>query len=161
MPVAKVHSQWVSGALQFFDVATGTVLLSIDPTNLKTTLLNSTGVVKNLLVTVTLAQIQAGIVILPAAPGVTITPLSFRLIVNGTAGGSGNFVIQDTNGSPVAIVTVAEAQLTGQIVPATVSITLGAGYLAPLTAGKGIAIPASASLTTLTSITVSLDYVLS
>jgi hypothetical protein len=47
------------------------------------------------------------------------------------------------------------------IKPDTASITLGAGYLAPLTTAKGIQIPAAAGITTLTSVTVSIDYVLS
>jgi hypothetical protein len=119
------------------------------------------GVMLNLLTTVTLAQLQAGEIILANIAGATITVLNFRLVVNGTAGGSGNFILEDTNGAPVVIVTVAEAQLSGMIKPDTASITLGAGYLAPLTTAKGIQIPAAAGITTLTSVTVSIDYVLS
>jgi hypothetical protein len=34
MAMARVHSKWVNGALQFYDVVTGDILLQIDPTNL-------------------------------------------------------------------------------------------------------------------------------
>jgi hypothetical protein len=119
------------------------------------------GIVQNFTGVFTLAKIIAGInPILAGVANTTINILNFKILVNGTAGGSGNFILEDTNGTPVAIVTVAEAQLAGCISPSTASITLGAGFMAALTTGKGIQIPAAASLTTLTSVTVSIDYVL-
>ena len=121
---------------------------------------NAKGIGQGLLTTVTLAQIQAGKVILPGMPNCTIIPIHFVLKVNGTAGGSGNFILEDTNGAPVVIATVAEAQLAGVVSENTASITVGAGFLGALTTGAGVQIPASASLTTLTSVTVSLDYFL-
>lgn len=120
---------------------------------------------QTLITTVTLAQLQSGKIILAGAAGHTITPIYYKVVVTGTAGGSGNFILEDTNGTPVVITTITEAALntaansfiSSEI--ATTGVTQGAGMNAALTAGKGIQIPAMASLTGLTSVTVILEYI--
>lgn len=118
--------------------------------------------------TVSLAQLQAGITLIPAVAGYTITPIFYKFVIAGTAGGSGNLVLEDTNGTPVVITTITEAALNtagnGGVLSSEQVVsgkTDGAGMCAPLTAAKGIQIAAAAGITTLTSIFVCIEYILS
>jgi len=91
----------------------------------------------------TLAQINAGLVIMADDPFRTIIPVGFRLLVTGAFTTLTDVRLSDTAGSPVDIVTIAQAQLTNGAVFGTGSatgVTFGAGFAAPVTAGKGIQI---------------------
>lgn len=124
---------------------------------LKNVVLNYTG-------TVTLAEIVAGKVLIPAVAGRSIKPLRYFVSVSGSFAAGTSVILQDTNSSPVVITTMAVAALTdGSKISSEVAVdnvTDGAGLRAALTAGKGIAIPADAAMTTGTSIFVSIDYML-
>ena len=145
----------------YFDYTNGVLWMASGTTNMSWSVVaTSTPDLQTYAGNITLAQIQAGVVLVPNLAGYTITPIRYKIIVKGTAGGSGNLVLQDTNATPVVITTIAEASLAGILTSevAATGKTDGAGMCAPLTTGKGIQIPATATLTTLTGIFVVIDY---
>ncbi len=91
---------------------------------------------------VTLAQLNAGAVLVPEVPGRVYRPLGFFVKMNGTFTTCTDMRISDTNSAPVDIVTIVVAQMgTGLIHTEDAGThTLGAGLMADLTAGKGIQI---------------------
>jgi len=91
-------------------------------------------------VTVTLAEANAGKVLLPDAAGVTLTPVDFSVQVTGVWATGTSLDLTDTNGAAVNIASIAVAALTNGafIRPNSANVTLGAGFLGPLTASKGI-----------------------
>jgi hypothetical protein len=117
------------------------------------------------IVTATLAQINAGLVIVPADPLRTITPTGFRLLITGNFATGTDVRLSDTNGTPVDIVTVLTAELTNGAIIGTgggTGITYGAGFAAPLTAGAGVQIrDTGTAMTGGTSIQVMFDFILS
>lgn len=124
----------------------------------------SNSVSKTLLATATLAEINAGKVLLAAVTGKTITIVDFKAKVVGNFAAATSVEVEDTNGSPVAIASTAVAGLTdGAILNEVESnTTMGAGYLGSLTAGAGIAITKTGSdATGGTSITVKIEYTIS
>lgn len=142
-----------------FDGATGAnqlirVLIKAFPNAAGATLKNAT-------VTATLAQINAGLVLVPAVTGQAITVTNFTAIVNGTFLTGTSVELEDTNGTPVAVATFGEAALTNGaiLVPASSGVTLGAGFAAPLTTSKGLQVVNNGSAQTGgTSITFNLTY---
>jgi len=147
----------------YVDYTNGFVWSANGTTNTSWQFLEGNGAIRQTYVgTVTLAQLNAGKVLVAGITGYTLTPIYYKIVVNGTAGGSGNVVLEDTAGSPVVITTVTEAGLAGILTSeaAASGKTDGAGLYAALTSGNGIQIPASASLTTLTSLTVVIDYLI-
>jgi len=128
-------------------------------------LIDGANIMQSVVTTVTLTEILAGKTIVPDQAGVTITPMSYRIIGNGTkAGGSGDLTLTDTAGSPVVITTCVYANLPagGTYISSeavTTGNTNGVGLMGPLTAGKGIKIAMSAGLTTMTGFTVRVDYI--
>jgi hypothetical protein len=92
--------------------------------------------------TVTLAQLNAGHAILPDVPGRVIKPLGFFIQFNGAFTTADDIRLSDTAGSPVDIVTIAIAQAGNGVSHSHAhgTNTRGAGFLANLTAGKGIQI---------------------
>jgi hypothetical protein len=113
---------------------------------------------------VTTAQLNAGITLVAGVAGRTIRVLRYSMVVNGnySAGGGTSIIFQDTNGTPVVITTMAKAALTAgaKIASGTAitNVTDGAGMVANLTADKGIAIKADASLSTGTSVDICVYY---
>jgi hypothetical protein len=98
---------------------------------------------KHLVFTATLAQINAGYIFLPADPARNIIPIGFRLVVTGNFATLTDVRLSDTNGTPVDIVTIVQAQLTTGSIFGTGSatgVTFGAGFQAALTAGAGVQI---------------------
>jgi len=89
-----------------------------------------------------LADINSGIAIVPAISGITYTPLRFRLVPNGSFAALTDIRLSDTASSPVDIVTIAQAEAGSGVIHSDSSgtNTIGAGFLAPLTADKGIQI---------------------
>lgn len=93
----------------------------------------------------TVAEINTGKAILPAAAGITYRLVGFILhVVGAISGGAGTgILLQDTNGTPVVAATIAKAALTsaGIVLPSTPThCVLGAGFGKALTADKGLSI---------------------
>jgi len=133
-----------------------------NPLNLNGSVYSST-VTKTLLATATLAEINAGKILLAGVTGKTISVLDFKAKVVGNFAAATSVEIEDTNGSPVAIASTAVAGLTDGAILNEVeaNTTMGAGYLGDLTESKGIAITKTGSAATGgTSITVRIDYVI-
>lgn len=109
---------------------------------------------------VTLAEINAGKIIVPAVAGVTLTPVFFIARVAGTFAVGTSVELEDTNGTPVVVASLAVAQLSNGAVlfPGETGVTLGAGFGVGLTAGKGLAVTATGTHTTATSITFTVAY---
>lgn len=112
--------------------------------------------------TLTIAQVNAGATIIPAVTGKTLRILDYKLVSTGSMTQLTAIVLQDTNTSPVVVTTVAAAGLTnGTIVhPFTAThVTNGAGFLASLTASKGLALAKTGSTeTTATGLKVYVVY---
>lgn len=118
-------------------------------------------IVQFVLVTVTLAELNAGKVLVTGVSGKTITPLDFKMTVSGTFATGTSAELEDTNGTPVVVASVAAAGLgDGAVINETeANTTVGAGYLAPLTAGAGLTMTKTGSdFTGGTSITVRVLY---
>lgn len=100
----------------------------------------TTGSTQEITVTATLAQINAGLVIVPGVTGKRINVVDFIARVTGafTTGTSVN--LQSTNASPVVAVSLLEAALTNGavLVPGSANTTLGAGFGAPMGTGDGL-----------------------
>lgn len=90
--------------------------------------------------TVTLAQLNAGHVLVPAFGAVQFRVVNFVMLLNGTFLTSTDIRISDTAATPVDVATLAIAQAVdnAQLTPDSTGITLNAGWAAKLTAGKGI-----------------------
>jgi len=99
---------------------------------------------RTLVTTVTTAEINAGKVLIPAIDGVSIVPTGYAMVVAGAYATGTNIKLQDEADTPVVVVTALTAALTdGAKIPGdstVANVTNGAGYLAPLTAGKGLKI---------------------
>lgn len=91
-------------------------------------------------VVATLAQINAGLVLIPGVAGSKIRPLSYVARVAGGFATGTSIELESTNASPVAVSTIAEAALTNGAVltPASANTTLGAGFGAQLGTGDGL-----------------------
>ena len=133
---------------------------------------NGSPIVMTANVTIPLASIVAGnVTIVPAISGHTITPVYWKVIIAGTLGGSGSFILQDTAGSPVNIMTATYAAQGNFLVMGTgftaynsdgatlAGVTFGAGMNAALTASCGIVAAQMASLTTITGYQVIVQYI--
>lgn len=92
----------------------------------------------------TLAQINAGLVLIPGVAGQAITVNDFVLRVTGNWATATSVEIESTNVTPVGVVTETIAGLTtGAIIMPAVSDThqtLGAGFAAALGSGDGLQI---------------------
>ena len=97
--------------------------------------------------TITLAQINAGLTLLPAYPGYQIKVTNFCLKSTGAFAALTSILFQDTADTPVVVATFAQAQLTNGaiLVPASTGVTLGAGFSGNCTSGKGLQIIKSGS----------------
>jgi hypothetical protein len=99
---------------------------------------------------VTQAQLNAGQIIVPADPLRNIIPVGAQVIVTGSLSALTDLRISDTNGTPVDIVTILQAQLTNGANLSTyggTGITLGTFGLA-VTAGAGIQVRKTGSAAT-------------
>lgn len=91
----------------------------------------------------TLAELNAGKTIVADRAGHILTPVDLLLVFNGTFTTATDIRLSDTNGTPVDILTLAIAGATANTRignTSTSNITWGAGFLAALTAHKGIQI---------------------
>ena len=143
--------------------ADGTVTApTLNSTTLTVTNLSVSGrqVVYTAQTSATLAEINAGKTLVAGVTGKTIKVLGFKARSVGNFGGCTSVDIEDTNGTPVAIATVAVAAATNGALlgEATANVTMGAGYLGSLTSGKGIAVTATGTCTTATSMWIQVLY---
>jgi hypothetical protein len=118
------------------------------------------GGVKNAIFTVTQAQVNAGLTLIPAVAGQTIYVHDFNTRTTGSWATGTAVVLEDTAGSPVLAATLAQADLGNVLFPGATGVTLGAGYGGVgLTAGKGLQIAGTGSaFTGGTAIIVDLTY---
>lgn len=91
-------------------------------------------------VVATLAQINAGTVLIPGVAGQAITVSSVTARVNGNFATGTSVELESTNASPVAVITYAEAGLTtgAVLLPSDTHSTLGAGFGVALGSGDGL-----------------------
>jgi len=91
-------------------------------------------------VTATLAEINAGKVLIPGIAGQKITVVDYTARVTGGFATGTSVKLQSTNGAPVDVTTIAEAGLTNGaiLLPASANTTLGAGYAQPLGTADGL-----------------------
>lgn len=108
----------------------------------------------------TLAQINAGLVLVPAVAGksITVTNVLARVLGNFATGTS---VELESSATAVAVETIAEAGLTTGAVlfPTTANVTVGAGFGVALPVGEGLSLANNgAAQTGGTSITFTITY---
>jgi hypothetical protein len=129
---------------------------------------NGSPVVQTYVGSLTLAQINAGAVLVPAIAGHTLKPIYCKIIPVGTATSGGPVTLKDSSGT-VSILSVtfgALATAVGANPPCVTSevvatgATWGAGMGGALTAANGIAI-AGGTLVGLTSATIIIEYTVS
>jgi Uncharacterized conserved protein (DUF2190) len=116
---------------------------------------------QTVIVTATLAQINAGKVLIPGAVGqkITVTDYTARVVGNFATGTS--IEMESTNVTPVAVSTIAEAGLTDAAIlrPSSANTTLGVGFAAQLGAGDGLQVVNNgANQTAGTSVTFTITY---
>jgi len=101
----------------------------------------SSNALKTINVTATLAQINAGLVLIPAATGKKITVTNYVARVLGTFL-TGTSVELESGTTAVAVTTLAEAGLTtgAVLLPSSGNITLGAGFAAALPASENLSV---------------------
>lgn len=92
--------------------------------------------------TVTLAELNTGKTLIAGVDGRVLKPIDFFIKFNGGFTTATDIRLSDTSGSPVDIVTIAIAQATNGAIHTRSkgTNTLGSGFMANLTAGKGIQI---------------------
>lgn len=122
---------------------------------------NTAGTTRIAQITATLAQINAGLVLIPGLTGKKIIPLNVVARVVGAFATGTSVELEDTSGSPVAVLTYAEAGLTNGAVlfPNSANVTAGAGFAAALTSGAGLQVVNNGSAQTAgTSITFTITF---
>jgi hypothetical protein len=122
---------------------------------------SSKSAIKSVTVTATLAQINAGLLLIPGVTGQKINVVDYTARVTGNFATGTSVELESTNASPVAVSTIAEAGLTtGAILkPSSANTTLGAGFSTPLGTGDGLQVVNNGSAQTVgTSITFTLNY---
>lgn len=120
---------------------------------------NTAGAIKNLSVTLTQAQVNAGAIIIPAVAGKAITVTNYVANATGSWATGTAVVVEDTNGSPVAVTTIAQADIANVNFPGAAGNTLGT-FGTPLTAGKGLQVVHTGSaFTGGTNITFNISYI--
>ena len=114
---------------------------------------------------VTRAEMVAGKTLVAAVTGRTIRVLSVKGgVVGAFSDGAGtSLILQDTNGTPVVILTALKAALTNGAKISTeglaiANVTEGVGMTAALTASKGIAVKADAAWDAGTNIDLVIKY---
>lgn len=118
------------------------------------------GGAKVLNVSATLAEINAGKILIPASVGQSITVTNYTARVTGAFAGGTNIILQSSNGTPVVVSTIAEAGLTNGAIltPGSANTTLGAGYSQPLGSGDSLRVVSTGTQTTATKIDFTFTY---
>lgn len=113
------------------------------------------------LVTATIAEINAGKILIPAVTGKKIRIVDIDAKVAGNFATGTSVEVEDSNGTPVVALSYAVAALTdGSFLEAdTANVTIGAGYMADLTSGASLNITKTGSdFTGGTSVTLMIVY---
>ncbi len=122
---------------------------------------NLTNANRVITVTATLAELNAGKVLIAAAGSQAITVTDYIARINGSSFTTGtNIILESTNGTPVVVSTIAEAGLTsGSILtPGSANTTLGAGFGIAMGAGDGLKVVSTGTQAVGTSITFTITY---
>lgn len=101
---------------------------------------NTSSTIKNASFVATLAQINAGLTLIPGITGKKITVTNYVAQVTGAFTTGTSVELESTNASPVAVTTIAEAGLTNGAIltPNSSNTTLGVGFGGPLGSGDGL-----------------------
>jgi hypothetical protein len=99
---------------------------------------NTNGTLKVAQFTVTQAQINAGLTLIPGVAGKAITVTNYQMQTTGSFATGTAIVLEDTNVSPVVVTTVVTADLANVNFPGAAGNTVGVGFGQPLTSGKGL-----------------------
>lgn len=122
---------------------------------------NTTQSPKLLTVTATLAQINAGLVLIPGVTGKKITVTNvFNRSVGAFATGT-SVELESTNATPVAVLTYLEAAIgsSANLFPNSSNVTIGAGFCATLGSGDGLQVVNNGTAQTGgTSMTFTIEY---
>lgn len=114
--------------------------------------------------TCTVASVNAGTCIpLAALTGRTYTVNQFDIIATGSAATCTGVFLEDTNGTPVVVATLAAATLTSGAhnIPLTATLGVGFGAGSGLTVSKGVQLIVNGSgCTTTTSFSYNIEYVM-
>lgn len=151
-----------SDYLAIFDVSAGKVkkfLVAGIPEQRDS--VNSAAIVRTKTITATLAELNAGKAILAAQTGIAYRVLNYTARVVGAFAAATGILIQDSNGTPVVVTTIAVAGLTNGAVlqPSSSNTTIGAAFAGLTTANKDLNIIKNGiDLTTGTSITITVTY---
>lgn len=96
--------------------------------------------VQTAVVTATLAEINAGKVLIPGSTGQAITVSSVIARVTGTFATGTSVELESTNGTPVPVLTYAETAIAGTtvLVNNAANVTVGAGFGVALGTGDGL-----------------------
>lgn len=123
-----------------FDQATGTGQLIRVLLQLPKIGASAGGGLRSAIFVATLAQINAGLILIPGVAGKKITVTNYVARVVGAFTTGTSVELESTNASPVAVTTLAEAGLTNGAVllPSSGNTTLGAGFAAQLGSGDGL-----------------------
>jgi len=169
--VAAAHELNIDGTLSIGDVNVGASAAEIDildgatVTTAEVNQLDAGTVLKAHSQVVTIAEVNAGEVLVAPVADRTITVLEIRIIVTGGAVGTCTSVeIEDTNGTPVVAWTGAIAALTEDVVISSNVVVANVTDSTPivLTAGAGLTITkTTGTCDTATSITVIARYIVS
>jgi hypothetical protein len=128
----------------------------------KNTLQQVSGVVYGITSVVTLAELNAGKILIPAVTGKKIHVVGFAARCGaGNMAVATSFDITDDNGTavPIQSIAVAAATANAYLVDGTTNVTRGAGYFGDCTVSKNVIIKTVGSAaTTGASITVDLLY---
>lgn len=122
---------------------------------------SAAGALRTAIVSATLAEINAGKVLIPASVGKKITVVNYAARVTGAFATGTAVILESTNVAPVLVTTLAEAGLTNGavLIPSSGNTTLGAGFAAQLGSGDGLQVVNSgAAQTAGTSIQFTLSY---
>lgn len=116
---------------------------------------------QSVVVVATLAQINAGLVLIPGVTGKKITPIEIVARVAGNFATGTSVELESTNASPVAVLTYLEAALTDTAVLGRTSsnVNTGAGFAIPLGTGDGLKVVNNGTAQTGgTSVTFTISY---
>lgn len=130
--------------------------------NVPSTNPNPINTVRTAVVSATLAEINAGKVLIPGVSGKAITVISFVERVTGTFTTATAIVLASDNGTPVVVGTEAIAGVTNGavILPSDTNMVLGAGFGVPLGSGDGLKVTKTGSTAAGgTSISFTINYV--
>jgi hypothetical protein len=114
---------------------------------------------------ITRAEMITGKVLVADKAAVAIKVLSVKMLVTGgfDSGAGTSFILEDTNGAAVNILTALKAALTNGAKISTeglaiANVTEGAGMVGALTSGKGIAVKADAAWDAGTKVDIVIEY---